>query len=73
MISNHLWNSGFNVLIMDLRNHGKSSKYGFQGSYITFGSEEYKDVYGAINFLKAKYNTTIGILGYGMGKNFLIY
>lgn len=63
-----LWHAGYNVLILDLRNHGRSDRYDFQKPVITFGSEEYKDVLGAVDYLKTHTNVTkIGVTGSSMG------
>jgi uncharacterized protein len=54
---------GVNVLMIDLRNSGKSDK-----SFSSMSFHEKKDVLAGINFLKEnKKNTSIGILGFSMG------
>jgi pimeloyl-ACP methyl ester carboxylesterase len=58
--SGMLWHNGFNVLSIDLRNHGYSDCYKFQPPYTTFGSEEHKDVLGAYDYLVARYRNTTG-------------
>jgi pimeloyl-ACP methyl ester carboxylesterase len=72
--SGMLWRNGYNVLSIDLRNHGKSDYYKFQKPYTTFGSEEHKDVLGAWDYLVERYyNTTgqklpqVGLYGVSMG------
>jgi dienelactone hydrolase len=55
------------VLMVDLRNHGKSDFYGFQPPYVTFGSEEHKDLLGGFDYLKNITTGSIGLLGYSMG------
>lgn len=51
-----------NVLIFDARAHGKSG-----GSFVTslysYGMHEYKDIIGALNFIKIKNNTPTFIVG----------
>ncbi|AFY74480.1 X-Pro dipeptidyl-peptidase (S15 family) [Synechococcus sp. PCC 7502] len=55
---------GFNVLLIDLRGHGKSADARF-----TFGLAEKNDVLGAVNWLKNQgfKSKQIGILGVSMG------
>ncbi len=61
-----LANNGFNVLLIDLRNHGSSDVV---GERFTAGSEEYKDVLGAIDWLQSQgYDAReIGLMGVSMG------
>ncbi|KAL0486659.1 esterase/lipase HI [Acrasis kona] len=60
LVSAMLWQHKYNVLAIDLRNHGQSDAYTFQKPYITFGSEEHKDVLGAYDYLVTRYrNTTL--------------
>ena len=61
-----LANNGFNVLLIDLRNHGAS---GVTGSRYTAGVEEYKDVLGAFDYLVAAGYAPekIGLMGVSMG------
>ncbi len=61
-----LANNGFNVLLIDLRNHGGSDVV---GSRYTAGVEEYKDVLGAFDYLvDAGYAPAkIGLMGVSMG------
>jgi pimeloyl-ACP methyl ester carboxylesterase len=66
-----LWRNNFNVLLVDLRNHGQSqvSKY----AYATFGDQEHFDVLGAVDYLLDKYprlknkKNVIGLMGASMG------
>jgi hypothetical protein len=66
LISGYLWKAGYNVLIIDQRNHGQSDHYKFQKPYITYGSEEHKDVLGGVDYLRKFYNTSIGVYGISM-------
>lgn len=52
----------YNVVAFDLRNHGESD-----GSVTTFGYFEGQDVLAAIDFLKAKGNTALGVYGVSLG------
>ncbi len=75
LASGMLWHNGYNVLNIDLRNHGKSDCYAFQKAYTTFGSEEHKDVLGAYDYLVERYRNmtmtqgtpVIGLYGASMG------
>lgn len=59
-----LYDSGFGVLMLDLRGHGKS-----QSSRFGFGRTEKNDILGAVDFLKATdpHVKKIGLLGASMG------
>jgi uncharacterized protein len=61
-----LANNGFNVLLIDLRNHGASE---VTGSRYTAGVEEYKDVLGAFDWLQTQgyAPAKIGLMGVSMG------
>jgi uncharacterized protein len=62
-----LWHSGFNVLIIDLRNTGDSD---FDNGYSSIGNKEYEDVLGAWDWLvqeKRFAPERIGILGNSLG------
>jgi dipeptidyl aminopeptidase/acylaminoacyl peptidase len=61
-----LANNGFNVLLIDLRNHGASEVV---GKRYTVGAEEYKDVLGAFDWLVSQgYSSEkIGLMGVSMG------
>ena len=62
MLANH----GFNVLLIDLRNHGDSEVVGQRG---TAGSTEYKDVLGAFDWLLTQgfASEQIGLMGVSLG------
>jgi len=70
-----IYTAGYNVVLLDLRNHGTSPGYSTQTPYITFGSKEHTDVLGALDYLFAKYpanfNATVkpklGVFGASMG------
>jgi len=68
-----LWNSGFNVLIIDLRDTGDSDlEYG----YSTFGNKEYLDALGAWDWLISKKGfpaSKIGMYGNSMGAATVLY
>ena len=60
-----LYRSGFNLLLIDLRNHGQSKS---KSTFTSFGYYEKKDIFGAVDFLIHKKNTeSIGIFGFSMG------
>lgn len=60
-----LWHSGYNVMVVDLRNHGNSSHVDW---YSSFGSQEHFDVLGAFDYLAAEYpGAPIGVAGQSMG------
>ena len=62
-----LYRNGFNVLLIDLRNHGESDAPTGHASY---GSREYQDVLGAWDWLQREKGYTpgrIGLLGVSMG------
>jgi pimeloyl-ACP methyl ester carboxylesterase len=54
--------AGFNVFLFDFRAHGRS-----QGRLATFGYLERYDVKGALEFLKDRGVTSIGLLGFSYG------
>ncbi len=53
---------GFNVLTFDLRGHGQSG-----GSSRYVGLAEKRDLHGAVDFVKGRGYTRIGVLGFSMG------
>ncbi|MCX8124962.1 MAG: alpha/beta hydrolase [Spirochaetes bacterium] len=57
-----LHSAGFNLLLFDLRNHGKSDK-----AKTGMGYYEKDDVIAAVNFLQSKGFTNIGVFGVSMG------
>ncbi len=62
-----LYRNGFNVLLIDLRNHGESDVVSGHASY---GSREYQDVLGAWDWLMTEKRLAaqrIGLLGVSMG------
>lgn len=64
-LAGSLVESGFNVLMFDLRNSGESD-----GDVTTLGYHEVKDVYGAVQWLKserAEYAERLGVIGFSMG------
>lgn len=65
--SSLLWRAGFNVLSIDLRNHGHSQKYEFQSPVVTFGSEEHKDILGAFDWIQNRSTKAVGVMGVSMG------
>ncbi len=54
--------SGYDVLTFDFRGHGSSG-----GQIAGFGKAETRDVAGAINYLKSRGVTQIGVLGCSLG------
>lgn len=66
LTSGMLANNGFNVLSIDLRNHGESAVVSRR---FTAGVSEYKDVLGAFDWLRKKgyAANNIGVLGVSMG------
>mmetsp|Transcript_14053 Transcript_14053/g.23301 ORF Transcript_14053/g.23301 Transcript_14053/m.23301 type:complete len:395 (-) Transcript_14053:110-1294(-) len=54
LTANMLWRAGFNVLLVDLRNHGLSQIVPLQGeieSFVNYGLTEYLDLLGAWDWL----------------------
>ncbi|MCP4359943.1 MAG: alpha/beta fold hydrolase [Chloroflexi bacterium] len=67
-----LHKDGFNVLMFDERNHGDSAAM----PPFTFGSEESKDLLGALDFVKTCSEADedqIGVIGFSAGGNTLLY
>ncbi|CEM34258.1 unnamed protein product [Vitrella brassicaformis CCMP3155] len=59
-----LWQAGFHVLTVDMRNHGRSG----DTPYVSLGFEESHDVTAAVRFLaREKQCENIGIFGESMG------
>ncbi len=62
----------FDVLMFDLRNHGRSAS----DMPVTFGMNEANDLLGAIDYLEGREDVAadkIGVVGFSMGANTLIY
>lgn len=67
-----LHRTGYHVLMLDLRNHGRSGA----SPTVTFGHDEAKDVLGAIDYVQKIEDVDadrIGLLGYSMGANAVIF
>jgi len=62
--ANQLHQAGFSVLMIDLRGHGQS-----EDSRFHFGTTEYQDILGAVDWLETRgYEPgKIGVLGYSLG------
>ena len=61
-IAAKLVDNGYNILMFDFRGHGES-----EGKRISAGYYEKRDLLGAIDFVKQRGFTRIGIIGYSMG------
>lgn len=61
-LSRDLHKKGFSILMFDLRGWGKS-----QGERFSLGYYEKRDILGAVDFLKEKGFSKIGILAFSMG------
>jgi pimeloyl-ACP methyl ester carboxylesterase len=61
-IAARLVSHGYNVLMFDLRGHGESD-----GSQISGGYFEKKDVLGAVNYVRQRSINRIGVLSFSMG------
>ena len=67
LVAGMLNHSGFNVLLFDLRDHGKST---IEDGKVSLGTKEYKDVIASVNWLIKEQgfnNKSIGIYGDSMG------
>jgi len=67
-----LHDAGYHVLMLDLRNHGRSGS----SPTVTFGYGEAADLLGAVTFLKSREDVDagrIGVLGYSMGANAVMF
>lgn len=63
---------GYDVLMFDLRNHGRSAS----SIPVTFGMKEANDLLGALDYLAGRVDVNdqrIGIVGFSMGANTLLY
>ena len=54
--------AGYNSFLFDFRAHGRS-----EGDYTSFGLHERKDLLGAIDFLRSKGISAVGVLGFSLG------
>jgi fermentation-respiration switch protein FrsA (DUF1100 family) len=54
--------AGFNVLMFDFRAHGRS-----EGDRVSMGYLEQQDLLGAIDYLRERSITKVGVLGFSMG------
>jgi pimeloyl-ACP methyl ester carboxylesterase len=54
--------AGYNCLMFDFRGHGRS-----EGDYTSFGYHERKDLRGALDFLRSRNISTVGVLGFSLG------
>jgi pimeloyl-ACP methyl ester carboxylesterase len=67
-----LHDAGYHVMMFDLRNHGQSGS----SPVVTFGQDEASDVWGAVSYLQGRPDVDgerIGVLGYSMGANALMF
>lgn len=67
-----LHQAGFNVLLFDLRNHGRSDSR----PPVTFGMNEAVDVAAALQYLRTRQDVAadqLGLIGYSMGANAVLY
>ena len=63
---------GYHVLMYDVRNHGESAS----APPVSFGQEEAKDLLGALGYLNGRSDidpARIGVIGFSMGANGLLY
>jgi pimeloyl-ACP methyl ester carboxylesterase len=54
--------AGYNCFLFDFRGHGRS-----EGDYTSFGFHERKDLLGAIDFLRSKGVSSVGVMGFSLG------
>ena len=67
-----LHSAGFNVLAIDLRNHGESAS----ARPVTFGLSESKDILGALAYLEDRDDVDaerIGVMGFSIGANAILF
>lgn len=67
-----LHESGYHVLMFDLRNHGRSAS----GGPVTFGLQESNDLLGALDYLATRPDVDqgrIGVIGFSIGANALLF
>ncbi len=71
-LAHGLHQEGFNLLMIDLRNHGESAS----APPVTFGVQESLDILGAVDYLESRtetYSNRIGAIGLSMGANSILY
>lgn len=69
-LAHALVESGYHVLMFDLRNHGESAAAG----PMTFGYRESLDLLGALDYLDGRSDVgSVGLVGFGMGANAALY
>jgi len=61
-IAREMVNTGYNVLMFDLRGHGQS-----EGKHISLGYYEQRDLLGAIDYVKQRGMSKICVIGFSMG------
>ena len=70
LASTMLYKMGFNVLQIDLRNHGDTGIFS-KIPYASFGSFEHLDAMGGVDYLQERFpflgNASFGIFGTSMG------
>lgn len=67
-----LHDAGYHVLMLDLRNHGRSGS----SPTVTFGREEALDLLAAVSYLSGREDVDaarIGVVGYSMGANAVMF
>jgi len=57
-----LSDAGYNCFLFDFRGHGRS-----EGNYTSFGYHERKDLVGALDFLRSKNISMVGVMGFSLG------
>ncbi len=71
-LAHGLHQEGFNLLMIDLRNHGTSAST----PPVTFGVQESLDLLGAVDYLNGRSDINlnrIGTIGFSMGANTVLY
>lgn len=71
-LAKSLHQSGYNLLMIDMRNHGKSA----EAEPVTFGLQESNDVLGALDYLQSRDDVNaerIGLLGFSIGANAALF
>ncbi len=54
--------AGYSCFLFDFRGHGRS-----EGNYTSFGFHERKDLLGAVDLLRSKGISSVGVLGFSLG------